>query len=129
MGASTTSIIAVVAAAHARRLRETMDAFRLADATAPERAKPLEEIGARHQHEIDTLARDGILVQEPGGGGWWLSERAYITRRDRQPKRAVKAVLAVVIVLLLVIMVTLFATARRTARQAPVTPEPAAESR
>ena len=128
MGASTGSVVAVIAAAHARRIREVMDAFRLADATAPERAKSLEEVGARHQHEIDALARDGILVQEPGGG-WWLSERAYITHRDRQPKRAVKAVLAVVIVLLLVILVTLLATARRTARLAPATPDAAAESR
>ena len=126
MGASTSGVVAVVAAAHARRIRETMDAFRLADATAPERARPLAEIGARHQHEIDTLARDGILVQEPGAGGWWLSERAYITHRDRQPKRAVKAVLAVVIVLLLVVMVTLFATARRTAHETPSPSAPAA---
>ena len=116
MAASGGSIVAVMAAAQARRIRETMDAFRLADATAPERAKSLAEIGATHEGEIDALARDGILVQEPGNGGWWLSERAFITHRDQQPKRAVKAVLAVVIVLLFIVLVTLWATVAKAPR-------------
>lgn len=120
MGAGGGSTVGIIAAIHARRVRETMDAFRLADATAPGRAKTLDEVGATHRLEIDTLARDGILVHDPRTDAWWLDERAHIAFRDRQPKRAVKAVLAVVIVLLVIMLVTLLATARRTARPGPV---------
>ena len=109
--------VAIVVAARARRVRDVLDAFRLADATAPSRAVPLEKLalGGRHQPEIDTLARDGILVQDARGGGWWLDERAFVARRDRPTSRTVRVVLivgALFLAILAIMMLTLVPAAR-----------------
>lgn len=105
MGAGGGAVIAAMAAARARRVRDVMDAFRLADATAPDRALSLDEIGIAAPAEVAMLSEAGIVVQDPRTGGWWLSERAYIAHRDQQPKKAVRVLLVFVAIMLAIVAV------------------------
>jgi hypothetical protein len=87
------AVVAIVAAQQARRVREVMDAFRLAGATAPERARTLTALGVTHASEVAQLEGQGILVPGPGAGTWYLSEAAVVARRDRVPGPALKLVI------------------------------------
>ena len=92
------AVVAIAAAAHARRIREVTDAFRLAGATAPERARPLDALGAMSASAVDELARAGVLVPGPGHDTWYLSEAAVIARRDRAvPRRLLVALMLVLV--------------------------------
>ena len=118
MAAGGGATVAILAASKARRVRDVLDAFRIADATAPSRAVPLDQLtlGERHLPEIVVLARDGILVQGTGDGGWWLDERAFIARRDRPGSRTVRVVLivgALLLAILAIMMLTLVPTTTR----------------
>lgn len=116
MGAGGGAVIAAMAAARAQRVRDVMDAFRLADATAPDRARSLDEIGIAAPAEVAMLSEAGIVLQDPRTGGWWLSERAYIAHRDRQPKKAVRVLLVFVSITLFIVgigMIVLLATTPR----------------
>ena len=115
MGAGGGAVVAAVAAARARRVRDVMDAFRLADATAPERARSLDEIGIAAPAEVAMLSEAGIVVQDPRSGGWWLSEQAYIAYRDQQPKKAIRVLLVFIAVALVIVaagMLALMKTAK-----------------
>ena len=92
------ALVAIIAA-HARRTQEVTDAFRLAGATAPDRARSLAELGVRHAAEADELARAGVLVRGPRGDTWYLSEAAVVARRQTGA-RASRWVLVVAAVLL-----------------------------
>ena len=110
------AVVAAMAAARAQRVRDVMDAFRLADATAPDRALSLDEIGIAAPAEVAMLSEAGIVIQDPRTGGWWLSERAYVAHRDQQPKKAVRTLLVVVLVTLGIVgvgMIVLLATTPR----------------
>jgi hypothetical protein len=98
------AVVAIVAAQHARRVRDVMDAFRLAGATAPERARTLSALGVTHDSEVAQLEGQGILVPGPGAGTWYLSEAAVVARRDRLPPKALRVVLAVLVGLLVVLL-------------------------
>lgn len=116
MGAGGGAVVAAMAAARAQRVRDVMDAFRLADATAPDRARSLDEIGIAAPGEVAMLSEAGIVLQDPRTGGWWLSERAYIAHRDRQPKKAVRVLLVFVSITLFIVgigMIVLLATTPR----------------
>ena len=95
--------VVAMAAARARRVRDVMDAFRLADATAPDRARSLDEIGITAPAEVAMLSEAGIVVQDPRSGGWWLSESAYIAHRDQQPKKAVRVLLVLITIALIIV--------------------------
>lgn len=99
------AVIAAMAAARAQRVREVLDAFRLADATAPDRARSLDEIGIAAPAEVAMLSEAGIVLQDPRTGGWWLSERAYVAHRDREPKKAVRVLLVLVAITLLIVAI------------------------
>lgn len=103
MAAGGGAVIAAMAAARAQRVREVLDAFRLADATAPERALSLDEIGIAAAAEVAMLSEAGIVLQDPRTGGWWLSERAYVAHRDRQPKKAMRTLLLFITITLLIV--------------------------
>lgn len=103
MGAGGGAVIGAMATARARRVRDVMDAFRLADATAPDRARSLDEIGIAAPAEVAMLSEAGIVLQDPRTGGWWLSERAYLAHRDQQPKKAVRTLLVFILAVLLVV--------------------------
>jgi hypothetical protein len=91
------AVVAIAAAARARRIREVTDAFRLAGATAPERAQSLATLGVTHASAADELARAGVLVAGPGRDTWYLSEAAVIARRDARVPRKLLVVLVIVL--------------------------------
>ena len=76
------ALVAIMVAAHAQRVQEVTDAFRLGDATAPERARSLEALGVAHAAEAAELAGAGVLVPGPAAGTWYLSEAAVVARRQ-----------------------------------------------
>ena len=104
--------VVAMAAARARRVRDVMDAFRLADATAPDRALSLDEIGIAAPAEVAMLSEAGIVVQDPRTGGWWLNERAYIAHRDQQPKKAIRVLLVFIAIALVIVAIGMVALLR-----------------
>ena len=96
MGAAAGAIIA----ARQRRIQEIIDAFRLGDATAVERAKSLETLGLSHNGELQSLIVEGVLMPGARDGTYYLSEIGYIYKRD--DRRALKAVAIVIIVILII---------------------------
>ena len=96
------ALVAILAAAHAQRVQAVTDAFRLAGATAPERARTLDALGVAHAAEAAELARLGILVPGPGRDSWYLSEAAVVARRAAGARIGSRAL--VLIILLLVVV-------------------------
>jgi hypothetical protein len=81
--------VAAVAAAHQRRLQTIVDAFRLADATAPDRARSLAQLSLDpNQREMKDLIRDGVLRTGLTADRWYLSEERYIARRSARSRQA-----------------------------------------
>lgn len=66
-------------AAQAARLQH-LDAFRLADATAPQRARPLGEVGVTADAALAHLRATGV-VREGAPGTFYLDEAALIAQR------------------------------------------------
>jgi hypothetical protein len=88
-------------AAHAQRVQAVMDAFRLAGATDPDRARTLAALAVRHAAEAEELARGGVLLPGPGRDTWYLSEAAVVARRgpDARPARSVVIVIMLLVAL------------------------------
>jgi hypothetical protein len=99
---------AAVIAAKRRRIQETVDAFRLGDATAPDRARRLEDLGVMHDGETQDLIVEGVIVPGSREGTYYLSEAGYIYRRD--DRKVIKIV--VVLSLILLILGVIFFTSR-----------------
>jgi hypothetical protein len=93
------ALVAIMAAAHAQRVQAVMDAFRLAGATAPERARSLAALGLTHTAEAAELANAGVLVRGPGRDSWYLSEAAVVARR-KAGRHSHRTALLVLILLL-----------------------------
>jgi hypothetical protein len=104
--------VAVIAAAHAQRIQAVTDAFRVAGATAPERARPLAALGITHESAVAELARAGVLLRGPGHDTWYLSEAAVVARRNAR-RNVPRAVLVVLIVLLAVLAIAAGVLMRR----------------
>jgi hypothetical protein len=101
-GAAAGAIIA----AKQRRIQEAVDAFRLGDATAPDRARRLEDLGVIAGDETRDLIVEGVLVPGPAEGTYYLSEAGYIYRRnDRKGTRAVAIIAAMLVVIGLLALV------------------------
>ena len=93
-GAAAGAIIA----ARQRRIQEIVDAFRLGDATAADRARRPEDLGIVEAGEFRDLLVDGVLVPGSREGTYYLSEAGMIYRRDE--RKGLKAIVAVVVVIL-----------------------------
>lgn len=91
---------AAIIAAKQKRIQEAVDAFRLGDATAPDRARRLDELGIIENSETHDLVVEGVIVPGPREGTYYLSEAGYIYRRD--DRRGMKAVAIVMIILLII---------------------------
>ena len=118
--------IAVASMAKARRIAETLDRFRLAGATAPERARPLDALGVATGAEVDALALTGVLVHDVAAGGWWLDEAAWVAHRDRrQPRKAVRLLLGFVALLLFIVAIGMIVVVRQAREVGDVAPDPA----
>jgi hypothetical protein len=92
--------VAAIAAARQRRIQEIIDTFRLADATAADRAKSLETLALSHNGELQSLIVEGVLMPGAREGTYYLSEIGYIYKRD--DRRALKAVAIVLIVIAII---------------------------
>jgi hypothetical protein len=84
------AVIAAAAAAHAKRLQTIIDAFRLEGATAPDRALAVEALGLERNAALAELIEEGVLLPAPKAGTWYLSESAYIARRDSRGARGLR---------------------------------------
>jgi hypothetical protein len=76
------AVVAAAAAARRRRLQAVLDAFRIADATAPERARTLASIGTADSAELTYLIDSGVVAAGRSQGSWYLNEGAYVAHRD-----------------------------------------------
>jgi len=101
MGAS----VAAAAAAAKRRQRERiLDGFRLADATAPDRARSLAALGLDDDGEMEELMRDGVICSGHQRSTWYLNEAAFIALRDSRPRQVLRVVLAIVVAVLVILV-------------------------
>lgn len=98
MNALPAILAANAAAAAARAERAHLDAFRVAGATAPERALLPEQLGLARDDAFARLASRAFL-KETVGGACYLDEAAVIAHRDR-PARPQRALLVVLVLLL-----------------------------
>ena len=99
------NVAIMAAAAAAQRRQRVLDAFRVAGATAPERAKPLAELGLPLDATLEACIEAGIVRLGKREGELWLDEAAWVARRDARPSRA--AVRIVMAALLAVLAITL----------------------
>ena len=104
------AVVAIMVAAHQEKLRKVVDAFRLAGATAPERARPLPQLGLARDAALDELAQAGVLAYVKRDDAWWLNEAAYVARRDARPAKGKLLALIVLLALLAVAAGTILAT-------------------
>ena len=72
-----------------------VEAFRAAGATAPDRARRLDEVLTGHAGEVGRLAEAGVLAAGPGEGRWYLDEATHAAwqeaRRRGRPRRVLAA--------------------------------------
>jgi hypothetical protein len=99
----------MAAAAMAAAERKVLDAFRTADATAPGRARRLDDIGLPRDGAFERLTAAGVL-REAGPGEFYLDEAALIARRDVKPTRALWAIGLALTALLLIAVAALLLT-------------------
>ena len=82
-------------------MQHITDAFRLADATSPDRATTFDALSVdADQSETRRLISDGVLAPARQEGFWYLNEVAFIAHRDARHVRLRVAVLVVVLVAL-----------------------------
>lgn len=109
------AVIVAAAAAQRRRLAEVVEAFRVAGATAPDRARPLDEALSGHGAELSHLAQAGVLVAD-ADNWWYLDEVAYAnwqrTRRQVLSRRAMKVLALALVVVAVFIVLALWMGAR-----------------
>jgi hypothetical protein len=90
--------VGAIIAAKQLRVQRVVDAFRLADATAPDRARRLEDLGLVDGNETRDLIVEAVLLPGPRDGTYYLSEAGMIYRRD--DRKGLKALIIVMLVVL-----------------------------
>src|SRR4051812_48429953 len=98
------AVVAAAVAARERRIQEVVDAFRIAGATAPDRARSMMELAVPSFDEAELLLQEGIIVPGPREGTFYLSEMAFISRR-RTRKSRVKILIVSAVILLVGLIV------------------------
>lgn len=94
---ATNGAIAAILAAQAAAQRRALEAFRVAGATAPERAQSLQALDIPESMALRALTNRGI-VREAGAGLFWLDEK-----KAHEQSRAGKPLVFAIIVLLLIL--------------------------
>jgi hypothetical protein len=110
---SNGGFVAIIAAAHAKAIQRVVDAFRLAGATAADRARSLTDLSLAEDAAVAELRKAGVIKPGAARDSWYLDEAAYIVRRDAGPKKAVIVVLVLISLLLLVAIVMVILTKPR----------------
>ena len=106
--------VAIMAAASSARARQrVLDAFRIAGATAPERARPLDALGLKLDATLEACIRADVVRRGKRDGELWLDEAAYVARRDGNERKAVKLVIILMLALLLGTLAALLLLGRR----------------
>jgi hypothetical protein len=95
------AVIAAAAAARRRRRREVLDGFRIGGATAPERARRVDELGLSESRELAELVESGVLIRGPRRDSWYLDEAAYVSHRDARSSRPTRMIVALAVLLVL----------------------------
>ena len=91
------AVVAAAAAARRRRRQHIIDSFRLADATAPTRARSLAELGLSDDRDLESFVEHGVLLRGTEPGELYLSESAYLAYRDRTSPRVRRVVLLILV--------------------------------
>ena len=108
MGASAGAVAAAMAAAHAERIRNILDAYRTAPATTRVAARSPTELGlGDHQDALEELISAKVLVPGERAGTWYLDEKAYIAYRSRGEgrQRIVLVVIAALVAVLIAVVI------------------------
>ena len=97
---ATNGAIAAILAAQAQAERRAFEAFRVAGATAPERAQTLQAMDITESMALRALTNRGIVCEtEPGH--FWLDERKLAARsRPAKPALLVMALVLLAIALI-----------------------------
>ncbi len=83
----TAGIIAAAGAgagAAAKQMADTLERFRVADATAADRAQSLESLGLQHMGVVSRLIAAGVILPGTRAARFYLSEVAFAAYRRRQ---------------------------------------------
>ena len=101
--------VAVIAAAHAKRINEILDAFRVAGATAPDRARNPAELGlSDHARQVEELTGAQVLRYGLSPGTLFLDEGGYLRYRDHGDSRRNVAILVVLLLVMVLLVSVLF---------------------
>ena len=98
------AVLAAAAAARKKRRERIIDGFRIADATAPERSRPLAEMGLSEGGELDELMRAGVICPGRQKSTWFLNEAAFIAWRDSDSRQSLRIVLVVALAVLAILI-------------------------
>jgi hypothetical protein len=93
-----------------RQERDLCDAFRLADATAPDRAQTLSRLGLEHSGAFARLESAGSIRR--AAGGYYLDEAALIGQRASAPRRRVLLIVLAVVLANTIVGLILLLVAR-----------------
>jgi hypothetical protein len=107
-----TAAIAAAAAASARELARVLEGFRVADATAPDRAQTLDSLGLAGNRAVDSLFKAGVILPGRAAHSVYLSEVAYAAYRRNGQGRA-RALFGVGVALLIMAGALAFLVAKR----------------
>ena len=95
------SIVPIIIAAHAAAVRRVLEAFRVAGATAPDRARPPDALGIKRDGTFAELEKAGVLRAGHAPGTYYLDEVAHAARYSMRTRRK-KIVLLILLLLVLV---------------------------
>lgn len=104
---------AIIAAAAAKEFNDFVLAFRLADATGPERARPLTEIGITSSRLLSRLESAGVVKPGADPASFYLDERALNVYRSQTKSRAAMLIAIGLGVCLAAFGMIMFLSARR----------------
>lgn len=109
MGAGGGAVVAIIAAARAKRMEDILDAYRVAAATSADRAVEPAALGLlEHESEIGDFLNGGVLVAVRGGT-MYLDEAGYIAYRKRSSSKGAKVVFVVLLIAAAIIAVLVMA--------------------
>ena len=102
---------AAIAAVHARRIRDILDAYRVSGATSAGAARAPQELGLDdHERELEELEGAGVLRSGAVAGTFYLVETEYISWRDRARGRRKVALILGIVALFIAMAMGLWAT-------------------
>jgi hypothetical protein len=102
MGAAAAGIVAI----RERRYRDIESAFRLGDATAPDRARTIDELGVVDLPEAEDLVSMGVLKAGLRPGTYYLDERTLLQRTNSRRMRMLFLLIVLVLALAAGILLT-----------------------